>query len=55
MFGLMVGTLIKSDEAQSKYAWWPGLGLSFIELLPQGHGKVISRSHQGQINTKGWK
>ena len=61
MFGLMVGTLIYSDKAQSKYAWSPnsvhkwskGLGLGFIKLLPkvmarsfQGHSKVTAESNQ---------
>ena len=32
---------------------WVGVGL--IGELPQGHGKVISRSQQGQISWKRWK
>ena len=32
-----------------------GLRLVFMRLLPQGHCKVISRSQQGQISSKGVK
>ena len=32
-----------------------GLRLGFMRLLPQGHCKVISRSQQGQISSKGVK
>ena len=40
----------KSVGTQPKYTWWHGLGLGFILDLSKGHGKVISRAHQGQIS-----
>ena len=42
----------KNIWTHPKYTWWHGLGLAFIWELPQGHGKVISRSQQGQISSK---
>ena len=42
----------KSVGAKPKYTWWHGLRLGFIWELPQDHGKVMSRSQQGQISSK---
>ena len=43
-------TLITSDN-QPNHTWLNGLGWDFTGLF-QGHGKVISRSRQCQINAK---
>ena len=48
----MPNTSNKSVGTQPKYTWWHGLRLGFIWELPQGHGKVISRSQQSQISSK---
>ena len=43
---------IKTDEAKTLYTWWHWLELGFMGMLPLGHhGKVISRSQQGQISS----
>ena len=48
----MASTSNKSVRAQPMYTWWHVLVISFTGELPQGHGKVISRSQQGQISSK---
>ena len=47
----MASTSIESVESQPKYiyTWWYGLRFGFPGVLLQDHGKVISKSHQGQI------
>ena len=52
VFEPMAGTSKKSVRAQPMYTWWHGLVMSFTGELAQGHGKVISRSQQGQISSK---
>ena len=52
MFGPMASTSNTFDESQLKYTWWHGLGLRFTGVSPQGHDKVILRSHEGQISLK---
>ena len=52
VFEPMASTSNKSLRAQPMYTWWHVLVISFTGELPQGHGKVISRSQQGQISSK---
>ena len=52
VFEPMVSTFNKSVRAQPMYTWWHVLVISFTGELLQGHGKVISRSQQGQISSK---
>ena len=52
IFKPMASTSNKSVRAQPMYTWWHVLVISFTGELPQGHGKVISRSQQGQISSK---
>ena len=52
VFEPMASTSNKSVRAQPMYTWWHVLVISFTGELPQGHGKVISRSQQGQISSK---
>ena len=52
IFESMASTFIKSVRTQPMWTWWHGLVMSFTGELPQGHGKVISRSQQGQMSSK---
>ena len=48
----MVNTSISCEEIQPKYTWGHGFRMYFWGVLPQGHGKVISRSQQVKSTQK---